>query len=108
MMKMKCPECSHLMKRISVKIEGADKKAVSYQCGNCGHFEFSKQSASRVVNELKEKEAALKLSQKIIKLSKGRLGIYLNKDVVESLGLKAGEEIRISVPDDKHIVIGLE
>ncbi len=91
-----------------MKIEGSERKAVSCQCGHCGYFEFAPESASKVVNELKEKEATLKLRQRIIKMSKGRLGVYLSKDVVESLGLEAGEEIFISVPDDKHIVIGLE
>ena len=50
-------------------------------------------------------EEGKKISQKIIKLSKDRLGMYFNKNIVESLGLKSGEEIQISVPDKKHIML---
>ena len=37
-----------------------------------------------------------------------KLGIYFNNNVVRSLGLKKGEEIYISVPDRKHIVLELQ
>ena len=33
--------------------------------------------------------------------------MYFNKHIVESLGLKAGEEIQVSVPDKGHVVLKL-
>jgi len=33
--------------------------------------------------------------------------MYFNKDVARSLGLEAGKEILIAVPDKKHIVLKL-
>jgi antitoxin component of MazEF toxin-antitoxin module len=45
------------------------------------------------------------MKQKIVKLSGDRLGMYFNKHVVNSLDMKKGEDIYISVPDKKHIVI---
>jgi len=58
-----------------------------------------------VIQELTK--TPLRMHQKLIKLSADRLGIYLRKDIIQSLGLKAGEEIALSVPDEKHIVIEL-
>ncbi len=46
----------------------------------------------------------LKISQKVVKLSKDRLGLYLNRDIVRSLGLKGGQEILVSVPEKGTIV----
>ncbi len=105
---MKCPKCSSGLKRKEVEIEGAVSKALSYQCPKCDYAEFEKDSAKRVIEELKKKEAPLKIRQKIIKLSQNRLGIYLNQNIVRSLNIKAGEEVFISVPDKKHIMLNLE
>ena len=102
---MKCPNCSSNLKKVDVNIEGAEQKAISYQCAKCDFFEFEQESAARVVKELKSKETPLKIRQRIIKLSQGRLGMYFNKSVVESLELKAGEEVQISVPDKDHIIL---
>ena len=84
-------------------MHGARNKALSYQCPKCDYFEFDSESSSKVLEELKE--TPLKIKQKIIKLSQDRLGIYFNNNVVRSLGLKKGEEIYLSVPDKKHIVL---
>ena len=46
-----------------------------------------------------------KIKQKIIKLSKDRLGIYLNSDIARCLHLESGQEIYASVPDKKTIVL---
>ena len=102
---MLCPKCSSNLKKVEVNIEGAKQKAISYQCTKCDYFEFEEKSAAKVVKELKTKETTLKIRQKIIKLSQGRLGMYFNKNVVESLELKAGEEVYVSVPDKDHIVL---
>ncbi|MBI4170677.1 MAG: hypothetical protein HY514_03210 [Candidatus Aenigmarchaeota archaeon] len=104
---MKCPECTKKLKKIEIQVEGAESKAISYQC-DCGYAEFEKESAAKVVKELKLKESPLKIKQKIVKLSGDRLGFYFNSHIVRSLKLKPGEEVYVSVPDKKHIVLKLE
>jgi predicted nucleic-acid-binding Zn-ribbon protein len=101
--KMKCPKCSHELKKVEVAVAGASSKAISYQCTNCDYFEFESESSKKVINELNN--TPLKIKQKIIKLSQDRLGIYLNSDVVRCLDLKSGEDIFVSVPDKNHIVL---
>lgn len=105
---MKCPNCKSEMERINVSVEGADHQVVSYQCENCGYIAFDQESANLAIMELKLKETPLKIRQKIVKLSKDRLGTYFNSNVIRSLGLKSGEEIYVSVPDKKHIIISLK
>jgi len=100
---MRCPNCSSELRKVSVSVHGAVQKATSYQCTNCDYFEFEQQSSQKVLAELRE--TPLKMKQKIVKLSGERLGIYLNNHVVNSLNLKKGEEIFVSVPDKKHIVL---
>ncbi|MFH1408639.1 MAG: hypothetical protein ABIH34_01920 [Nanoarchaeota archaeon] len=56
-----------------------------------------------MVQELRE--TPLRMKQKVIKMSGERLGIYFNRHVVESLNLKKGDEISVSVPDKRHIVV---
>ena len=99
-----CPNCDINLKKVLVGVEGAKNKVVSYQCSKCDYFEFEPTSSKKVINEL---QTALKIRQKIIKLSKNRLGLYINKDVAESLDLKGGEEVLVSLPDKKHILIEL-
>ncbi len=102
---MKCPKCNSNLKKVQVSVEGAKNKALSYQCSKCDYFEFEPESSKKVVEELRE--TPLKIKQKIIKLSQDRLGIYLNNNVVRSLNIKKGENIYVSVPDKKHIVLEL-
>ena len=104
---MKCKRCGKKLEKIEVEIEGAENKAVSYQC-SCGYVEFEKESATKVVRELKLKESPLKIKQRIVKLSGDRLGFYFNKNIVRSLNLKPGEEVYVSIPDKKHIILRLE
>ncbi len=103
---MKCPQCGAGLKKVPVKVHGAESKALSHQCPECDYFEFEPLSSEKVIEELRE--SPLKIRQKIVKLSGKRLGIYLNQHVVRSLGLKKGEHVSVSVPDKKHIVIELE
>ena len=105
---MKCPNCKHNLKKVIVGIEGATAKAVSYQCLSCDYFTFEKESAKKVVRELKAKESPLEIKQRIIKLSKDRLGMYFNRDIVRSLDLKSGEEIYVTVPDKRHLILNLK
>lgn len=72
---MKCPKCNENLKRVSVKVHGAENKVVSYQCSKCNYFEFESESSRKVIEELKE--TPLKIKQKIVKISQDRLGIYL-------------------------------
>ena len=104
---MNCPICQTNLKKVKVDIEDAKTKAISYQCPNCDYFTFEPKSAVEVVREIKEKESPLRIKQKIIKLSKDRLGMYFNQDIIRSLNLKAGEEILITIPDKKRIVLRL-
>ena len=102
---MKCPQCNSGMRTVRVRIQDASSPVTSYQCSKCGFFDFERKSVGRVIDEIKAKEAALNIKQKVIKLSKGRLGMYFNRDVVRSLALKAGNEVYVSVPDKEHIVL---
>src|SRR3989338_1014899 len=102
---MRCPKCSSNLRKVEVSVEGAEQKAISYQCPKCDYVDFEEKSAAKVVKELKSKETPLKIRQRIIKLSQDRLGMYFNKHVVESLDLKAGEEVQVSVPDKYHIIL---
>ena len=104
--KMKCPKCKSNLRKVEVEVAGAKSKAISYQCTNCDYFEFEPTSSKKVVEELRE--TPLKIKQKVIKLSQDRLGIYLNNNIVRSLNIKNGEDVYVSVPDKKHIIIELE
>jgi len=102
---MNCPKCDSVLKKVDVKVAGAKNKVTSYQCQKCDYFEFEQSSAKNVIDELRE--TPLKIKQKIIKLSQDRLGVYFNSNVIRSLNLKKGEEVYVSVPDSKHIVLEL-
>mgnify|MGYP001581551691 CR=1 FL=1 len=104
---MECPKCNSNLRKVKVKIQDADSPVISYQCGNCDYFDFEENSIKKAINEIKAKEAPLKIKQKIIKLSRDRLGMYINKDVARSLNLKGGEDVYVSVPDKKHLMINL-
>ena len=100
-----CQNCGNELKQINVKIQDADSLATSYQCSNCGYFDFEEKSINKVIDEIRSKEAPLKIKQKIIKLSHDRLGMYINRDVARSLNLKGGEEVYVSIPDKKHMKV---
>lgn len=104
---MKCPKCNIQMKEVKVMVQDADSPVISYQCGKCGYFDFEEKSINKAINEIKLKESPLKIKQKIIKLSHDRLGMYINRDVARSLNLKGGEEVYVSVPDKKHLVVNI-
>ncbi|MBS3145254.1 hypothetical protein J4414_00410 [Candidatus Woesearchaeota archaeon] len=105
---MKCPKCKSSLIKVEVEVEGARNKAISYQCEKCDYVDFEKETSNKLLLELKAKETPLKIKQKIVKLSQDRLGTYFNKNIIRSLDLKAGENIYVSVPDKKHIVITVE
>ncbi len=103
---MKCPKCNSKLRRVKVDIEGAKTKIWSNQCPKCVYFIFEEKNQDKILKELTEQH--LKIKQKIIKLSNDRLGMYFNKHIIRSLDLKPGEEISISIPNKKHILINLE
>lgn len=102
---MKCPKCDSNLRKVDVKVQGAENSVISYQCSKCDYFEFEPVSSQRVIEELRE--TPLKIKQKIVKISQDRLGVYFNNNIIRSLNLKKGEEIYISVPDKKHIILEL-
>ena len=95
------------MRKVKVNVQDADSPVISYQCPKCDYFDFEEKSMRKVIAEIKAKETPLKIKQKIIKLSKDRIGMYFNKDVARSLDLKPGSDIYVSVPDKKHIVLSI-
>lgn len=105
---MKCPKCKSNMKKVKVKIQDADSPVISYQCPECDYFDFEDKSMNKAIDEIKAKETALKIKQKVIKLSHDRLGMYFNRDVARSLNLKGGEDIYVSVPDKNHLVVHVQ
>jgi len=102
---MECPKCNSKMKKVKVKIQDADSPVTSYQCAECGYFDFEDKSINKAIDEIKAKEAPLTIKQKVIKLSHDRLGMYFNRDIARSLNLRAGEDVYVSVPDKNHMVI---
>ncbi len=103
----KCPKCYGKIKEVKIKIQDADSPVTSYQCAKCSYFDFEEKSINNAIDEIKLKEEPLAIKQKIIKLSHDRLGMYINRDVARSLNLKGGEEVFVSVPDKKHLVINI-
>ena len=103
---MKCPQCEAMLKTVAVNVHGATNKALSYQCSKCDYFAFEPITSQNVVAELRE--TPLKIKQKIVKLSQDRLGIYFNTHIIRSLNLKKGEDISVSVPDKRHIVLEID
>jgi len=104
---MKCPKCSKKLNEVKVDIEDAETSVASYQCSSCDYFSFEPKSTMKVIHEIKQKETPLKIKQKIIKLSQDRLGMYFNKDVIQSLNLKSGGEVLVSVPKKGKIVLDI-
>jgi len=102
---MECPKCNSKMKKVKVKIQDADSPVTSYQCAECGYFDFEDKSINKAIDEIKAKEAPLTIKQKVIKLSHDRLGLYFNRDIARSLNLRAGEDVYVSVPDKNHMLI---
>ncbi|HII29506.1 hypothetical protein COT48_04055 [Candidatus Woesearchaeota archaeon CG08_land_8_20_14_0_20_47_9] len=100
-----CPKCTAQMKEVKVKIQDANSPVTSYQCDECGYFDFEEKSMKKAIKEIRAKESPLKIKQRIIKLSHNRLGMYLNRDVARSLDIKGGEEVYVSVPDKKRFVV---
>lgn len=102
-----CPKCNSELKKALVDIEDATTSAITYQCKDCDYYSFEPESTMKIIDEIKQKESPLKIKQKIIKLSCDRLGMYFNKDVIDSLNLKSGEEVYVSVPNKNRIILDI-
>ena len=100
-MTINCPNCHVEAKAAELLIE----EAVRYRCGTC---EYSKLEPVASRTATPPSTSPLQLKQKITTISQGRLGLYLNQDLVRSLGLKAGQEVFVSVPDGQHILVRLD
>ena len=50
-MKTKCPKCKVLLKKVEVRVHGAQNKATSYQCPKCDYFEFEQNSSQKVIED---------------------------------------------------------
>ena len=96
-----CPNCHTEAKAAERIIE----EAVRYQCGTCEYSKLEPVESRTATPPILS--SPLQLKQKITTLAQGRLGLYLSQDVVRSLGLKAGQEVFLSVPDGKKIMIEL-
>ncbi|MFH1073432.1 MAG: hypothetical protein V1743_08445 [Nanoarchaeota archaeon] len=97
-----------MMKKVEVAIQDAESPVTSHQCSKCGYFEFEEKSIKKAIGQIKVKESPLQIKQKIIKLSQGRLGMYISRDVARSLDLKGGETVYVSVPEKKRMVCDVE
>ncbi|MFH1587395.1 MAG: hypothetical protein ABID38_06055 [Candidatus Diapherotrites archaeon] len=110
---MKYEKCGGNLKKFKVDVEDSDLPSEGFECTKCGELFFDEEKSKKVVEDLKRKEIlkelpALSIKQKIVKLSKDRLGFYLNKDIARCTGLKAGEEIEVSLLDKKRILVKVE
>jgi hypothetical protein len=100
-----CPRCGGQLEQVAVSVWGAKSKALSRQCEKCGYFDFDQVTGQKVLEELRQNP--LRIKQSVVGISGNRLGIYLNKHIVESLKIKKGDIISVTVPDKKHILIAL-
>ena len=100
-MTKKCPNCHLELKPAEVLVE----ETVKYECEKCAYAHHEPKESRK---EMATKGLSpLTLRQKITTLAQGRLGLYLSQDVVRSLKLKAGQEVHVSVPDEKTLMIKL-
>lgn len=106
-----CKKCKGKLKSFDVEVEDADLPTVGQECAKCGELYFDEIKSRAVVESLRKKEQEVEeppvfgIRQKVIKLSKGRVGLYLSKDVARSTVFKPGKEIELKVLDKKRILV---
>jgi hypothetical protein len=110
---MKCKKCGGGVEKFAVKVEDSDLPSRGFECKKCGELFFDEKKSKAIVAHLKKKELlgdlpALSIRQKIIKLSKNRLGFYFNKDIARCAKLKAGEPIEVRLLDKKRIMVEIK
>lgn len=111
--KMNCRKCGGKLKKFKVEVEDSDLPSEGFECVKCGELFFDEEKSKAVVANLKRKELlsdlpALSVKQKIVKLSKDRIGFYFNKDIARCADLKPGEEIEVRLLDKKRILVEVE
>jgi hypothetical protein len=111
--KMNCKKCGGKLKKFKVEVEDSDLGSEGFECVKCGELFFDEEKSKKIVNDLKRKEflkelPALSIKQKVIKLSKDRLGFYFNKDIIRCTNLKAGEPVEVRLLDKKHILVEVQ
>ncbi len=109
----KCRVCGGELKELEVRVEGSDITSKGWKCKICGHYVFDEEGGRTIVDDLETSEAieklpALNIEQRIIKLSKDRLGMYLPKDVVRCTGIEKGKRVYISVLDKKKLLLTVD
>lgn len=110
---MKCKKCGGRLARFKVDVEDSDLPSEGFECRKCGELLFDEEKSRAVVENLKKKELlrelpVLSIKQKVIKLSKNRLGFYFNKDIARCTNLKGGEPIEVRVLDKKRILVEMK
>lgn len=110
---MKCKKCGGTLERFALEVEDSDLPSEGFECRKCGELFFDERKSKEVVEDLKRKELlnelpALSIKQKVIKLSKNRLGFYFNKDIARCAKLKAGEPIEVRLLNKKKILLEIE
>ncbi len=107
---MKCKKCGGSLEKFSVDVEDSGLPSEGFECKKCGELFFDEKKSKAVVEDLKRTKLlkelpVLSIRQKIIKLSKNRLGFYFNKDLARCAKLKAGEPIEVRLLDKKTIMV---
>lgn len=107
---MNCKKCGGKLESFRVKVEDSDLPSEGFECNKCGELFFDEKKGKAVVEELRRKELlgelpVLSIKQKIIKLSKDRIGFYFDKDIARCAELKAGEPIEVRLLDKKTILL---
>jgi hypothetical protein len=107
---MNCKDCGGKLKKVHVKVEGTDVASECTECANCGNLSFDQKAGRAVVGDLRKKEflkefPALSIRQRVVKLSKDRLGFYFSKDVIRCAKIKAGCSVDVRLLDKKHILL---
>ncbi|MFQ6072076.1 MAG: hypothetical protein ACE5KT_05165 [Methanosarcinales archaeon] len=113
---MKCTECGSEMIEMDVEVEGAETTSKGWRCPECGEYKFDSESGLNIVKELRFKEAleALRqsnlvysLEQKISRISKDHIGIYVPDTIIQKTDLHDGQAVQLIVLDKKHLLIEL-
>ena len=110
---MKCKKCGGVLKEFNIEVEGSGLHSEGFECTKCGELFFESEKGREIVEDLRQREflkelPALSIKQKVVKLSKDRLGFYFNKDIARCVNLKPGEEIQVRLLDKKRILIEVD
>jgi len=74
------------------------------KCNNCGDIIFTPDNYRTIWEKIRLLSPPLELKRKISRAGR-RPALYLPEDIISSLNLKVGSEVRIYVQDRRRIVI---